>query len=247
MPEAMPPRGGQLALNLGHVPSHAADDYIIGTGNELAYGHINAFPRWAHPLTLIGGPEGSGKSHLARIWAEVSDAAYAVPETTEDLAREGGRLPLVIEDIDRAPFEERALFHLLNQSMRDSRPVLMTARAPIAAWPYATDDLKSRARLAQSFDLSLTNDIQLSQMFVKLFQDRQVSVEPKVIAYVVSRMEREPGEAVILADLMDRLALERGGPITRAIATEALAGRGAFSARNQMTLDLEGDRDERDE
>ena len=247
MPDQNARRPGQMALDLGHVPSHAADDYIIGAGNELAYGHVHGFPGWAHPLTLIEGPEGAGKSHLARIWAEVAGAAYAVPETAEDLAREGGSLPLVIEDIDRAPFSELALFHLLNQSMRDYRPVLMTARLPVASWAYATDDLKSRARLAQRFEVSLSSDIQLSQMFVKLFGDRQVAVDPKIIAYVVSRMEREPAEVVVLADLMDRLALERGGPITRAIATEALNRRGAFGARNQMTLDLDGDGDDKDE
>jgi chromosomal replication initiation ATPase DnaA len=234
----------QLALDLGHDPSHAADDYIVGAGNELAYDHIHAFPAWAHPLTLIEGPEGAGKSHLARIWAEVSGAAYAVPETAEDLAREGGQLPLVVDDMDRAPFAETALFHLLNQSMRDSRPLLMTARLPVSAWPFTTDDLKSRARLAQRFEVKLSSDIQLSQMFVKLFGDRQVSVEPKVIAFLVSRMEREPGEAVILADLMDRMALERGGPITRVIAAEALALRLGSAARNQLSLEFGDDADD---
>ena len=44
------------------------------------------------------------------------------------------------------------LFHLLNQSMRDHRPMLLTAREPVANWPFTTNDLKSRARLAASRD-----------------------------------------------------------------------------------------------
>ena len=86
----------------------------------------------------------------------------------------------------------------------------MTAREPIANWPFETDDLKSRARLAAHFTLAVSDDIQLSQMFVKLFGDRQVAVDPKVIAYLVARMERSPEEAVALAELCDRLALARG-------------------------------------
>ena len=156
------------------------------------------------------------------------------------LAGEGGTQPLVIEDVERSGYAEPALFHLLNQSMRDRRPVLMTTREPIANWPFETDDLKSRARLAQRFTLALSDDIQLSQMFVKLFGDRQVAVDPKVIAYIVARMERSPEEAVALAETADRLALAHSTAITRRIAAMALAERGVA----QLELDLEGDDDE---
>jgi chromosomal replication initiation ATPase DnaA len=230
--------GGQLPFDWGHEPSHLEIDFIEGDGNRLALAHIRAFPNWAGPLTLIEGPAKSGKSHLARIWAEHNAAAFVTPETAEELSTIGGAAPLVIEDIERSGYAETALFHLLNQSMREKRPVLMTTREPVANWPFETDDLKSRARLAQLFTLALSDDIQLSQMFVKLFGDRQVSVDPKIISYLVARMERSPEEAVALADLCDRLALSRGTAITRRIAAEALAERGITG------VELEGDDDE---
>lgn len=244
--EPAAPGRGQLALELGHEPSHAADDFIVGEGNRLAYGHLLAFPRWASPLTLVEGPASAGKSHLARIWAELAEAVYATPETAEHLSRDAGAAPLVVEDADRAGYDEAALFHLLNQSMRDRRPVLLTARAPVANWPFSTDDLKSRARLAAHFAVTLSSDIQLSQMFVKLFGDRQVAVDPKVIAYLVARMERSPDEAVTLAGLMDRMALERGTAISRSIAAEALALRGTKRDDHQLALEF-SDEDGADE
>jgi len=88
--------------------------------------------------------------------------------------------------------------------------------------------------------MALSDDIQLSQMFVKLFQDRQVSVDPRTIAYLVARMERAPGEAVALVEAMDRMALERGVPITRAIASEALARRRAAADTDLMAIEFEG-------
>jgi chromosomal replication initiation ATPase DnaA len=88
--------------------------------------------------------------------------------------------------------------------------------------------------------LALSDDIQLSQMFAKLFDDRQVMVKPDVIAYLVARMERSPEEAVALAELADRIALSRGSAITRRIAAAALAERGVSAA----ALELEGDDDE---
>ena len=248
-PRSSADRPAQLALELGHEVSHEEADFIVGDGNRLAHGHILAYPDWPGPLTLIEGPAGVGKSHLARIWAERAGADYAEPATAEELSRAGGTVPLVVEDVDSAGYEEAALFHLLNQSMRDRRPVLMTARQPVANWPFATDDLKSRARLAARFGMALSDDIQLSQMFVKLFQDRQVAVDPRTIAYLVARMERAPGEAVALAEMMDRMALERGVAIGRAIASEALARRNAAADSDQLALafdddSLEGDEDE---
>lgn len=243
-PDFAAPRPGQLALDLGHEASHAEDDFIVGEGNRLAHAHVLAFPHWPGPLTLIEGPASSGKSHLARIWAERAGARQATPETAEALSRDGGTQPLVVEDADRVGYAEAELFHLLNQSMRDRRPLLLTAREPVANWPFATDDLKSRARLAAHFTVSLSDDIQLSQMFVKLFDDRQVAVEPRIIAYLVARMERSSEEAVALASMMDRMALERGSPINRAIASEALRQRSAARDDRQLALDLGADDDE---
>jgi chromosomal replication initiation ATPase DnaA len=238
------PTRGQLALELGHTASHAEADFIVGEGNELAYAHVLAFPAWSGPLTLITGPAKAGKSHLARIWAERAGAVAAEPQELEAASTAGGTAPLVVEDVDRLDYDEDGLFHLLNQSMRDRRPVLMTAREMVANWPFRTDDLKSRARLAAHFAMASSDDIQLSQMFVKLFGDRQVSVEPRTIAYLVARMERSPEEAVILAAMVDEMALARGTAITRAIAAEALARRGAADDEGQLELDLKGNSDE---
>lgn len=231
--------GRQLPFEWGHEPSHHEDDFIEGDGNRLALAHIRAFPNWPGSLTLIEGPAKSGKSHLARIWAERTGAQVAAAGELEALAGAGGQTPLVVEDVDRTGYDEDALFHLLNQAMRDGRPMLMTAREPVANWPFETDDLKSRARLAAHFTVAVTDDIQLSQMFVKLFGDRQVTVDPKIISYLVARMERSPEEAVALADLVDRIALSRGTAITRSVAAAALAERGIDDE-----LDLEGSDDE---
>jgi chromosomal replication initiation ATPase DnaA len=236
---------GQLALDLGHEPSHAADDFIVGDGNRMAHAHVLSFPHWPGPLTLIVGPASAGKSHLARIWCELAGASEATPVTAEALSRDAGNRPLVVEDVDRAGYDEAGLFHLLNQSMRDARPLLLTARETVANWPFATDDLKSRARLAAHFTVELSSDIQLSQMFVKLFGDRQVAVDPRIIAFLVTRMERSSDEAVALAELMDRMALERGTAITRAIASEALRQRTELRGGDgQMELELESEVDD---
>lgn len=216
---------GQLTLELGHTPAQGEADFLVGEGNSLAHGRIMAFPHWPDPITLLIGPAKSGKSHLAGIFAERSGARFAGVDDLEALATAGGTAPVIVEDVDRLGYEEAGLFHLLNQSMRELRPLLLTAREDIANWPLTTDDVRSRARRAAAFTLELTDDIQLSQMFVKLFQDRQIKVDPKIIGYLVARMERSAAEVVVLAELIDRLALAKGTAITRIIAAEALDRR----------------------
>ena len=215
----------QLTLELGHTPAQGEADFMVGDGNRLAHGRIMAYPHWPDPITLLIGPAKAGKSHLAQIFADRSGAVFAKVNDLEDLATIAGRQPLVIEDVDRLEYDEAGLFHLLNQSMREQRPLLLTAREEIAQWPLATDDVRSRMRRATAFTLELTDDIQLSQMFVKLFGDRQIKVDPRIIGFLVARMERSAEEAVVLVDMLDRLALVRGTAITRSLAAESLDQR----------------------
>lgn len=232
---------GQLAFELGHTPAQGEADFLVGDGNRLGHGRIMAFPHWSEPLTLLIGPPASGKSHLAKIFADRSGALFAGVEDLADLATHGGQAPLIIEDVDRLDYDEAGLFHLLNQSMRDQRAILMTARYDVANWSLATDDVRSRMRRATSFTLEITDDIQLSHMFVKLFGDRQIAVDPKIIGYLVGRMERSAEEVASLVDLMDRLALAKGTAITRAIAADALARRGESRGDVRSAQDWDSD------
>ncbi|MGB3335774.1 MAG: hypothetical protein WBA73_01200 [Devosia sp.] len=236
--------GGQLPLELGHTAAQGEADFLVGEGNALAHGRIMAFPHWPDPVTLVTGPAKSGKSHLARIFADRSGARFAATGDLEALATEGGTMPLIVEDVDRLDYDEAGLFHLLNQSMREQRPILLTAREDIANWPLATDDVRSRARRAAAYTLELTDDIQLSQMFVKLFGDRQIKVDPRIIGYLVARMERSAEEVVILADLMDRLALAKGTAITRSIAADALDRRRIARGHTSHEQDWDTEDDE---
>lgn len=243
-PDVLPAASRQLVLELGHTPSHAETDFVTAPGNELAHAHIMRFPDWSTPLTLLVGPPKSGKSHLAAIWAARSGARSATPGTIEALAASDDPRPVLVEDADSGRYPESGLFHLLNHTLRSGRPVLMTARREPHAWPLETEDTRSRVRLALNVTLAPPDDALLSQMFVKLFSDRQIAVEPGLVSYLLKRMERAPNEAVALVEVMDRLALSRGSAVTRAVAAEAIALRAAARSHadedNTETSDRDG-------
>ena len=66
---AMSLRPRQLALALDHAASYARDDFLAGPGNEAALRLIESWPDWPANAVALIGPEGSGKTHLATIWA----------------------------------------------------------------------------------------------------------------------------------------------------------------------------------
>jgi len=223
---------GQLTFDLAYETSYEQKDFIVTEGNRLAFGHIISFPNWAAPLTLITGEQKSGKTHLGKVWAKLAGAKIATNDELERLAGEEKQTPVLLDNVDRAGFDENALFHLLNQSMRDARPVFMSAREPVINWPYLSDDVKSRARLASHFSLQAASDLQLCQMFAKLFDDRQIVVSPETISYLVARIERSPGEVFALSEILDRLALQKGKAIGKKIAAEAIKIRQDMATRN---------------
>jgi chromosomal replication initiation ATPase DnaA len=214
------------------VPALTEDDFVVSAGNQTAHAHVLRFPDWPIGLTVITGPAKSGKTHLADIWAARAGARIiTADDLSETLLSSPG--PVVLEDADRRALDEVLAFNLLNQAVRGERPTLVTARAPIERWPVATEDVRSRLRLASAFDVEPLGDAHLSQMFVKLFADRQVEVEPGLVRYVLARMERSPAEVVALVDLMDRIALGKGKPITRTTAYDALAMRVEAGRRSE--------------
>src|ERR1700722_4108007 len=69
---SFPPR--QLALALDHAESYAGEDFLSGPCNAAALALIESWPDWPARAMALVGPEGSGKTHLATIWATAAGA-----------------------------------------------------------------------------------------------------------------------------------------------------------------------------
>ncbi|WP_099866274.1 DnaA regulatory inactivator HdaA [Pararhizobium haloflavum] len=213
----------QLPLDLGHGVARTREDLIISDPLTAAISIIDRWPDWASPIIVLCGPRGAGKTHLATIWQQRSDAVTLRAEAL-DIAAAADRHVLV-EDVDRQPLDETRLFHLLNTVRQHGTTMLMTGRLWPAAWPVTLPDLRSRLKAATVAEIGEPDDDLLSQVIVKLFSDRQIVVEPRVVAYLVARMERSFDAASAVVAEIDRLALARRQKITTQLAAEALALR----------------------
>jgi chromosomal replication initiation ATPase DnaA len=216
----VPPR--QLAFALPHAESLARDDFLEGPANASGLALIDSWPDWPNRVMLLMGPEGSGKSHLAAIWAERSGArsisSHAL--TAEEVPGALVTGALVIEDLKPSNIDERALFHLLNLAREDSAFVLMTAREP----PTEVElrDLRSRLRAVPAVQLLPPDDQLFRALIVKFCSDRQLKVDEAVVGYLTTRLERSYAAVRRAVERLDAEALRLGRPVTRALAAELL-------------------------
>jgi chromosomal replication initiation ATPase DnaA len=214
----------QLAFALPHAESLTRDNFLEGPANAAGLALIDAWPEWPGRTMLLAGPEGSGKSHLAAIWADEagarSTAAYAL--SADDVPAALATGALVVEDLKPAAFDERALFHLLNLAREEQAYVLMTSRLPASAFRIELRDLRSRLRAIPAVSLLEPDDQLFRALIVKFCADRQLAVDESVVGYLATRIERSHVAVRAAVELLDREGLRLGRPVTRALAAELL-------------------------
>ncbi len=211
----------QLVLDLARDPSYARDEFLVSACNEAAHAAVQRWPDWPDPVLLLIGPAGSGKSHLAAIWTEKSEARLL---QAENVARpEPCETPAVLEDCDRLQIREADLFHFLNAMRETKMGLLLTARTPPVSWHLRTPDLLSRLRLAPIAMIDQPDADLIKAVIVKLFADRQIAIDEEVVSYAARHCEQSLDAANRFVAAVDEAALAAGRRITRPLAAGILA------------------------
>jgi chromosomal replication initiation ATPase DnaA len=218
----------QLTFDLAlPPPTFAREDFVVSDGNREALAWLDRWPDWPAPALALNGPAGSGKTHLARIWAARASAAVldapdlegkSVPDLT---ALAEAHAAILVDHADRAP--ERALFHLYNLMRERRGHLLLVAEHPPARWRIALPDLASRLRAAVAVAVVPPDDELLGSIILKQLGDRQLHAGPGVVQYLVARMERSGEAARRVVAALDRRALSERREIDRRLAADVLA------------------------
>ena len=218
----------QLTFDLAlPAPTYARKDFMVAPGNREALAWVDRWPDWPAPALALYGPAGSGKTHLARIWASRAGAAViegtdladkSVPELSVMAA---ATATIVVDRAERAP--ERALFHLYNLMRERRGHLLLVSELPPAHWRIALPDLASRLRAAPSVAVSPPDDELLGSIILKQLGDRQLHAGAGVVQYLVSHMERSAETARRVVAALDQRALAERREIDRRLAADVLA------------------------
>lgn len=213
----------QLRLPLRRPPTYSREAFVVGPSNGEAVTLLDAWPRWPGRVLALVGPEGAGKTHLARMWSETAEAAV-LDRQNPDITQAAGR-PALLEDVDQgAPAE--ALFHLINMAAHEGGGLLLTARTRPAAWPADLPDLRSRLNALTVASIDEPDDTVLEGVLRKLFRERSIRPPHEVYQYLLRRMERSIPHAREIVRRLDEASDAEQRPVSRILAKQILEGDG---------------------
>ena len=221
--------GSQLVLEFDPRPALGRDDFLVSECNAVAVDWVDRWPSWPDGITGLNlvGPRASGKSHLAAVWrlrsgAGLIDGPLQSPEAALEVLDQGASV--VLDGYDET-WPAEPLFHLYNMVIERRGRLVLCSRHPVARMPCRLPDLASRFATLASVAIARPDDGLLEGVLAKLFFDRQLSVEHRVVQYLVRRMDRSFAEAAELVSELDRASLARHRAITLALAREVLDAR----------------------
>lgn len=221
----------QLAFDLPHRAALGAEDFLVSDCNGTAVMLVDAWPLWPDPVQLLLGPPASGKTHLVRVWQGRSGAIALDPAQLgiEVIDRLPASIPIAVEDADRAGYDEKTLFHLLNLAREKRFFLLLTARSTPNRWPIALPDLASRLSAVPITEIGVPDEALLRTVMLKHFTDRQLVIDPKVLEFMAVHIDRSLEAAAAAVEAVDRAALRSGRKISRQLVAETLQGASGLS------------------
>ncbi|PWK60977.1 HdaA/DnaA family protein [Roseicyclus mahoneyensis] len=206
----MSPR--QLVLDLPFRAAMGRADFFVSEANAGAVAGLDGWRDWPGGKMLLIGPAGAGKTHLAHVFAAQGGARIVAASNLSDtdpspLAETPA---LVVEDADRIagnPVQEEALFHLHNAAADRGCALLITACAPPGHWGLRLPDLLSRMLQAAQVSVRAPDDALMAAVLVKLAADRQMTLTPALVAYVLPRIARSLADVQRFVNDLDAEAL----------------------------------------
>lgn len=213
----------QLPLDLGHRPALDRADFLVAPSNEAAIAWIDRWPDWPAPALALYGPAGSGKTHLARVFAARAGAALIDPAAlvTARVPELLGAAPAaIVDEADRAP--EAPLLHLYNLLAERQGHLLVVAREAPAHWPIRLADLRSRLLASPAVAVAPPDEALLGALLIKLFADRQLAVSEEVVAYLALHLERSFAAAQAAVAALDQASLAERRRVTVPLARRVL-------------------------
>ncbi len=209
----------QLSLGFDQPTVFSRESFIVSAANAEALGAVDSWPQWPRRTLALVGPAGSGKSHLASLWARDTEAVEIVDLGPPVESLEGR--PVLLEEADR-PGRDELLFHLINMAGRPGGGLLLTARTAPAEWPVSLPDLRSRLNALTVAPLGELDDTVLRGVLEKLFRERSIRPPEDLLDYLVLRIERSAAHAKAVVAQLDAVASAEHRAVSRVLAGRVL-------------------------
>ena len=217
----------QLYFKMPNKKALGIEDYIITDSNNFAFDLIVKILKGETNLGLISGPPYSGKTHLSKILiknARNYKTLYFDGDYQNILDSLEASDILILENIDKVKQDksEQDLFHIINFTKENNKKLLMTSRKPISEIDLNLEDLKSRLNSILEAKIKEPDDQLMKLILIKILNDKQLKINPNVIDFLVSRLERSYESINLFIEKIDMFSLEKSKKITIPLISDLL-------------------------
>lgn len=203
-------------------PSFDESNFVVTQSNQDAFEHITMWPEWTINNVVLFGDAGVGKSHLANIWLKRSNGIKLELDEINTKIIEKYK-NVLIEDIDINQINHHNLFHLINLIREIEGFLLLTSKISPTSLVTKIPDLNSRIRSFSPVKINKPDDYLLEIMILKIFSDKNVIVDEKVIKFLLKRVERSISAIIRLIQRINEKSLEEKRPITVPLVSEVIS------------------------
>ena len=217
----------QLYFDMPKKTALGIEDYIITESNNFAFDLISRMIKGEINQGVISGPSFSGKTHLSKILIKnigSNESLYIDRDYKKIIEKVGSSNLIVIENIDKVLEDksEEDLFHIINFTKENDKKLLMTSCKSISNIEFKLEDLKSRLNAILEAKIMQPDDELMKLVLIKIFNDKQLLINPNVINFLKSRLERSYKSINDFIEKIDKFSLEKGKKITIALINDLI-------------------------
>ena len=213
----------QLILKFDYEQNFKDQDFYVSKSNEHSFSLLNSWPKWDKNFINLIGEKFSGKSHLINIFLETNKG---IKINSEDISNDFLQKikiyeNIIVEDLTEK-INEKLLFTLINIIDQDNKYLIVTSTIPIVDFEFKLNDLNSRSKNFILSQIEKPGDDLIYALILKNLSDRQISIDQKLIEFIIKRIDRTYGKISDFIYKIDEISLKRKKPIDFKIIKEAL-------------------------
>ena len=213
----------QLILNFDYEQNFKDQDFYVAKSNEFSFKLLNSWPKWEKNFVNLIGQKFSGKSHLVNIFLEkFKGIKIEANELTNDTLKQIKIFENIIIENFNDQIDENLFFTLLNIIDQDNKYLILTSKKPIVEHLFKLDDLNSRSKNFLLSHIEKPSDDLMFALILKNLSDRQISIDKKLIDFIIKRIDRSYGKIFDFIYKIDEVSLKRKKPIDFRIIKEVL-------------------------
>jgi len=213
----------QLILSFEYEQNFKNLDFYVSKSNAHVFDLINNWSLQNEKFLNIIGEKFCGKSHLINIFLEKNTGIRINSDELNNyfLKKIKFYKNIILEDLTLG-INEKLFYSLIDIVEAENKHLIITSDVSIANLNFKLPDLKSRSKNFTLTKIENPDDELIFALILKNLSDRQISINKKLIDYIIKRIDRSYSNISDFVYKIDQLSLKKKKSIDFGIIKEAL-------------------------